>query len=142
MKFSQQFLKELREFSTKNNMKKFILKLFGLLSLIFAIIGIFLPILPTTPFLLLSSFLFLKSSKKLYNWLIEHKIFGQYIKDFQQEKAIPIKIKVLSVSMLWLSIISSVIFFTDKIWLKILLIAIAVGVTIHILNYKTKKKKQ
>lgn len=141
MKFSQLFLKELREFSTKNNMKKFILKLFGLLSLIFAIIGIFLPILPTTPFLLLSSFLFLKSSKKLHNWLIEHKIFGQYIKDFQQEKAIPIKIKFLSVSMLWLSIISSVIFFTDKIWLKILLITIAVGVTIHILNYKTKKKK-
>lgn len=141
MKFSQLFLKELREFSTKNNMKKFILKLFGLLSLIFAIIGIFLPILPTTPFLLLSSFLFLKSSKKLHNWLIEHKIFGQYIKDFQQEKAIPVKIKILSVSMLWLSIISSVIFFTDKIWLKILLITIAVGVTIHILNYKTKKKK-
>lgn len=120
-------------------MKNFFFKLFGVISLSFAILGIFLPILPTTPFLLLSSFLFMRSSPKLHKWLTEHKIFGQYIKDFQQQKAIPLKIKISSISFLWITILISAFFFVEKLWLKFLLIAIALGVTIHVLHYKTKR---
>jgi hypothetical protein len=120
-------------------MKNFLFKLFGIISLGLAILGIFLPILPTTPFLLLSSFLFMRSSDKLHKWLIEHKIFGQYIKDFQEEKAIPLKVKISSISFLWITILLSVFFFIEKLWVELLLISIAIGVTIHILQYKTKK---
>lgn len=123
-------------------MKKIIFRILGFSSLILGIIGIALPILPTTPFLLLSSFLFLKSSEKLYNWLLNNKILGQYIKDFQIEESIPLKVKISSISLLWITISTSAVFFIHILWLKLLLFAIAIGVTIHILHYKTKKKKK
>lgn len=121
-------------------MKKVLFKILGLISLGLGILGIFLPILPTTPFLLLSSYLFLKSSERLYCWLINHRIFGQYIKDFQIDKSIPIKVKISSISLLWITITISAVFFVPILWVKFLLFAIAIGVTIHILHYKTKKK--
>lgn len=120
-------------------MKKLLLKTLGIISLILAIIGIFLPILPTTPFLLLSSFLFVRSSDKLYNWLINHRVFGQYIKDYQLNKTIPLKVKISSLSLLWLTITISALCFVNIIWVKVLLFAVAIGVSIHILHYKTKK---
>lgn len=123
-------------------MKKIIFRTLGFTSLILGIIGIALPILPTTPFLLLSSYLFLKSSERLYNWLLKNKILGQYIKDFQIEKSIPLKVKISSISLLWITISTSAIFFIHIIWIKLLLFAIAIGVSIHILHYKTKKKKK
>ena len=123
-------------------MKKIIFRILGFTSLTLGIIGIALPILPTTPFLLLSSYLFLKSSERLYNWLLNNKILGQYIKDFQIEKSIPLKVKISSISLLWITISTSAIFFIHIIWLKLLLFAIAIGVSIHILHYKTKKKKK
>ncbi len=122
-------------------MKKIIFRILGFTSLTLGIIGIVVPILPTTPFLLLSSYLFLNSSEKLYNWLRNNKILGQYIKDFQDDKAIPLKVKISSISLLWITISISAIFFVHILWLKLLLFAIAIGVTIHILHYKTKKRK-
>ncbi|MDR2085436.1 MAG: YbaN family protein [Bacteroidales bacterium] len=118
---------------------KILFIIIGCISLVLGILGIFLPILPTTPFLLLSSFLFLKSSDRLYNWLINHKYLGKYIKDFQIHRAIPLKVKITSISLLWITISISAIFFVTAIWLKILLIGIAIGVTIHILSFKTRK---
>ncbi len=112
----------------------------GIISLGLGILGIFLPILPTTPFLLLSAALFARSSDKLYSWLLNHKILGEYIRSFREDKAIPMKIKIYSISMLW--IVMCITIFTavnDKLWLQLLLAAIAVGVTIHILSFKTKK---
>ncbi|MCK9163611.1 MAG: YbaN family protein [Bacteroidales bacterium] len=120
-------------------MKRILLKTLGIISLTLGIIGIALPILPTTPFLLLSSYLFLKSSDKLYCWLINHKILGPYIKSFQEDKSIPLKIKISSISLLWITITISALCFVPILWVKILLFAIAIGVTIHILHYKTRK---
>ena len=122
-------------------MKKIIFRILGFTSLTLGIIGIVVPILPTTPFLLLSSYLFLNSSEKLYNRLRNNKILGQYIKDFQDDKAIPLKVKISSISLLWITISISAIFFVHILWLKLLLFAIAIGVTIHILHYKTKKRE-
>jgi uncharacterized membrane protein YbaN (DUF454 family) len=118
---------------------KYLCLVFGIISLTLGIIGIFLPVLPTTPFLLLSAFLFARSSNKLYNWLLNHKVLGEYIRGFLQEKAIPLHIKIYSISVLWLTIICSILFTEKgKPYLQILLATIAVGITIHILSYKTK----
>jgi uncharacterized protein len=122
-------------------MKKIVFRILGFTSLTLGIIGIVVPVLPTTPFLLLSSSFFLKSSKKLYHWLLNNKILGQYIKDFQEEKSISLTVKISSISLLWITISISAIFFVHILWLKLLLFAISIGVTIHILHYKTKKNK-
>jgi uncharacterized membrane protein YbaN (DUF454 family) len=119
---------------------KYLLVFIGIVSLGLGILGIFLPLLPTTPFLLLSAALFTRSSERLYNWLLYHKILGEYIRGFIQEKAIPLRIKIFSVSVMW-TVMLCAIFITASgvFWLQILLFTIAVGVTIHILSYKTKK---
>lgn len=111
----------------------------GFISLALAIIGIFIPLLPTTPFLLLSAALFYRGSPKLYNWLTNHKIFGEYIRNFREHKAIPLSTKVFAVATLWVVILSSAFIVFNQWLLRGILIAIAVGVTIHILHYKTLK---
>ncbi len=119
-------------------MKKIVLQILGLISFGLAIIGVFLPLLPTTPFLLLSSYLFLKSSDRLYNWLINHPYFGKYILDFQENKSIPLRVKVSSIFLLWLTIGFSAVFVISLLWVRILLLVIAISVSVHILQYKTK----
>lgn len=121
-------------------MKK-ILALLGFISLTLGIIGAFLPLLPTTPFILLSAYLFAKSSDRMYNWLTNHKIFGKLIVDYQKYKTIPVHAKILAISMLSTSILISVFTIASgKLWLQILLICIAVGAIIHILSYKSKRE--
>ncbi|MDR1653314.1 MAG: YbaN family protein [Prevotellaceae bacterium] len=120
---------------------RYILVFFGAVSLGLGILGIFLPLLPTTPFLLLSAFLFARGSEKLYNWLLNHKILGKYINGFLHEKTIPLRIKIYSISMLWLTIICSIYFLSAQNHIyKFCLLLVAIGVTIHILSYKTKNK--
>ena len=84
---------------------KYLLAGLGLLSLSLGILGIFLPVLPTTPFLLLASVLFLKSSKSLYDWLMNHPKLGPYISNFLVHKAIPLRVKIVSVSMVWITLL-------------------------------------
>ncbi len=122
-------------------MKKTLLIISGYISFVLGIIGIFLPVIPTTPFLLLAAALFAKSSDKLYNWLINHKVFGEYIRNFREDKAIPLKGKIIAISTLWLFMLYSIFFIVNEKWyLQALLGSIALAVTIHILSYKTKKK--
>ncbi|MDR1331728.1 MAG: YbaN family protein [Tannerella sp.] len=119
---------------------KYLLIALGMISLGLGILGIFLPLLPTTPFLLLSAALFARSSERLYGWLLSHRLFGEYIRDFLQEKAIPLRIKILSISVMWAGMLCTALFAVPDVrWLQIVLLAIAVGVTVHILSYKTKK---
>jgi len=118
---------------------KILLATLGLISLALGILGIFLPLLPTMPFLLLSAALFAKSSKKLHHWLMNHRIFGKLIKSYSEDKSIPLRVKITTLLMLWLSILFSIFFILNEIWwLQLLLISIAIGVTIHILSLKTK----
>ncbi|MCK5075931.1 MAG: YbaN family protein, partial [Calditrichia bacterium] len=103
--------------------------------------GIFIPILPTTPFLLLASSCFIKSSPKFYNWLINNKQLGKYIKNYRENKGVPLKVKITSISFLWGTITYS-FFFITQIWtIRIILLLIAIGVTLHIFSIKTFKQK-
>lgn len=112
----------------------------GLLSLGLGIVGAWIPVLPTTPFLLLSAALFARSSQKLHRWLLTHPVFGEYIRGFIEDKSIPLKIKIISVSTLWTVMLLTIfVFANEKLWLQLLLFVIAVGVSIHILSYETRK---
>jgi uncharacterized membrane protein YbaN (DUF454 family) len=104
------------------------------------ILGIFFPLLPTTPFLLLAAACYFRSSEKFYNRLINNKWLGNYIKNYREKKIIPLKVKVLSLSFLWLTIGYSVFFIVNIFLLRVILILIAIGVTIHVLSIRTLKR--
>jgi len=103
-----------------------------------AVIGIFVPVLPTTPFLLISAALYARSSKKFYNWLTNNKIFGRYIKSYREGKGIPLKVKIIIITLLWITIGCSAIFAVDIIWVKLILVIVAIGVTTHIIRIRPK----
>jgi uncharacterized membrane protein YbaN (DUF454 family) len=116
--------------------KKYLLIFSGTVSLILGIVGVFLPVLPTTPFLLLASFCYLRSSDRMYNWLINHKIFGSYIYCYLEFKAVPLKTKVGAIIFLWLTLTISM-FIISSMFMSILLSIVGVAVTAHLLILKT-----
>lgn len=116
---------------------RYLLAGIGLISLALGIIGIFLPVLPTTPFLLLSAALFLRSSRSLYEWLMSYPKLGPYISNFMVHKSIPMKIKVLSVSMVWITLLYCAIAVAEHWTFRLFFVALAIGITVHILSYKT-----
>ena len=111
----------------------------GTVSLVLGIIGIFVPLLPTTPFLLLSAAAYFRGSERLYNWLIGHKYFGTYIRNYREHRAIPLRAKNISILLMWLTIGYCIIFLELPIWIRILLGCVSIGVTWHILSFKTLK---
>jgi len=109
----------------------------GTLSVLLGALGIFLPLLPTTPFLLLAAACFLRSSDRCYRWLIANRWFGRYIRDYREQRGVRRRVKIFSISLLWLAIGYSVLFVLSHPAPQILLIAIAACVTTHILSLKT-----
>ncbi|MDF2685305.1 MAG: hypothetical protein K0S55_486 [Clostridia bacterium] len=109
--------------------------------MVLGIIGITIPILPTAPFLLLSAACYIKSSDKLYNFLINNKFFGKYLRSYLNNDGISIKLKIITIILLWTSILFSIIFIISLFWIKIILFIIAISVTIHLYMLKTLKRK-
>lgn len=120
-------------------MLNIILTILGLLSLGLGILGAFLPVLPTTPLLLLSAALFLRGNRRLYDWLMNHPKLGPYITNFMKHKAIPLRIKVVAVTTLWLTLLYCAVFVADHWAFRAFFIVLATAITIHILSYKTLK---
>jgi uncharacterized membrane protein YbaN (DUF454 family) len=121
------------------NLKKSILIVCGTVSVGLGTIGIFIPLLPTTVFFLLAAYCYARSSQKFYNWLITNRWFGEYIRNYREGRGIPLKQKIFSISLLWLTIGYSVWFVVSLWWVRLILLAIAIGVTIHLMMLKTFK---
>ena len=123
---------------SKTHRMKILLITLGSLSLVLGVIGIFIPLLPTTPLLLLSAWCYFRSSEKLYLKLINSKHLGAYIRNFRENKVIPLKTKIYIISLLWISLIYCIFFVAaGMLWLQIILAIILIGVTIHICSYKS-----
>ena len=122
---------------TNNQLKKITYVILGSLFMALAFLGLILPLLPTTPFLLLASYFYLRSSKKLHRWLLDNKIFGKYLSDYQKSRSIPNKIKIIVLVILWITILSTILFFLDNFIIRVLLVLIAILVSIHILRLKS-----
>ena len=115
----------------------------GCVSLVLGILGMFLPLLPTTPFLLLSAAAWVKASPALYQWLLNHKVFGEYIRNFREHRAIPLRAKIVSVSLVWLTIGYCIFAVVDEWWwAQVLMTLLAIGISWHILSFKTLKKAE
>ncbi|MBT2661333.1 YbaN family protein [Bacillus sp. ISL-45] len=122
---------------TVNIAVKAIFIIIGTLSIIAGVIGIVVPLLPTTPLILLGAACYVKASDELYQKLIRNKWLGGYIKDFREKNGITLKNKVLSLSLMWISILGTILFFEVNFWLAAVLIVIAVTVSAYILSFDT-----
>lgn len=112
----------------------------GSISVALGVIGAFVPILPTTPFLLLAAACYARSSERLHRWLFTNRLFGRYLRDYTEGKGLPLLHKTFTLLLLWLAIGWSVFHvLPDHLgWVKCLLWAIAVAVTIHVLRIRTR----
>lgn len=124
---------------SSSRLKRLILYIIGYSSLTLGIIGLIFPILPTTPFLLLAAACFARNSEKAYNWLINNRVFGKFIRDYRAGRGLPIKVKLYTLLFLWMTIIISILF-VSIFWVQILLLVIASLVSIHILLIRPKRR--
>jgi uncharacterized protein len=115
----------------------FLLIIVGTISLILGILGVFIPLFPTMPFLLLTSACYLKSSNKLYMMLIGNKYLGKHLVDYEKNRSISKRVKYITIIPLWISIGLSVLFVVSNFYIRILLVFIALAVSFHILSLKS-----
>jgi len=118
-------------------LKRKLLIVAGTISTAVGIVGIFVPILPTTPFLLLAAACYLRSSRKFYHWLLNNRFFGAYVRNYLQGRGMPLKLKILTILLLWVTIACSAIFAVQALIIRVILALIATGVTAHIILIKT-----
>jgi uncharacterized membrane protein YbaN (DUF454 family) len=104
------------------------------------IVGAFVPVLPTTPFLLLAAACYARSSQRFYRWLLDNKWFGNYIRSYLERKGVPLKVKVLTIALLWITIGASVAFAVQSFAVRLILVLIAIGISIHILYIRTSEQ--
>lgn len=109
----------------------------GCLSVALAVLGIFLPVLPTVPFLLLALACFTRSSDRFYSWLVQHEQLGPLVRPYLNGAGLPIKAKVKAITLVWSSILISAIFLVNLLWVRIALPIIAIGVTLYLLRLPT-----
>lgn len=120
----------------RNPVVRYALLVVGWLSVALGVIGIFLPILPTTPFLLLAAACFVRSSQRFYDWLVTHPRLGPWFRDYLEGNGVPLKGKVYAITTMWLSISLSC-WLVPLFWARIAMLFTATLVTLYILRLKT-----
>lgn len=118
----------------RSDILRWILICCGWLFILTGVIGLFLPILPTVPFLLLAAACFARSSDRFHSWLIQHNQLGPMIRDYLSGGGIPVKARNTAIIMVWISLSVSAFLFVEGVWIKIALLAIAVGITTYLLK--------
>jgi uncharacterized membrane protein YbaN (DUF454 family) len=108
----------------------------GLVAVGLATAGVFLPVLPTTPFLLLAAACFARSSDRFHRWLLTHKLFGRHIRLYQRHRAITKSSRISTLVVLWLGISASGLL-VDSLAIRLLLLLVALSVTAHLLTLRS-----
>ena len=118
--------------------KNLILITLGFICIGLGAVGVALPVMPTTPFVLLAAFCFSASSEKFYNWLQQNRVFGPYIENYRTKQGISFLHKIASILFVWTGIAISILM-VREVWVCIVLMIVALGITIHLLMIKTKR---
>ena len=121
----------------RNRILRYLLFSCGCISVVLGVIGIFLPVLPTTPFLLLAAACFARSSKRFYLWLVMHPKLGPWVRDYLEGQGLPLKGKVWALGLMWTSISVSM-WIVPLFWVRIFMLISAISVSIYILKQKTR----
>jgi uncharacterized membrane protein YbaN (DUF454 family) len=128
---------ELNKNHVKSAFLRWVLIVCGWVFTIGGVAGIFLPLVPTVPFLLLAVACFARSSVRFHTWLVEHNHLGPLLRDYLKGAGIPLRAKRAAICMVWVSFPASTLLFAQALWLKLLLIATAVAITLYLLSLPT-----
>ena len=139
-KFNIQTIMNKNTVTTTDKRVRILLTVLGTLFVGIGILGIFVPILPTTPFLLLAAVCYARSSRRFYGRLLNNRWFGNYIRNYRERKGLPLKQKVVIIILLWVAIGLSATLAVQVLWGRIVMILVAIGVSIHILSLRTLKQ--
>ncbi len=110
----------------------------GTLSLAIGAVGIILPVLPTTPFVLIAAACYLRGSKRMYDRLVKNRYFGGYLRDYVEGRGVSKRATVVSIAFLWSLILLSVVFATNDQIIRAVLVVVAIAVTVHLLRLRTR----
>jgi len=122
--------------------KRIIFIVFGTLFLIIGAIGVLVPVLPTTPFLLLAAACYLRGSDRLHRWMINNSLFGEFIRNYMEGRGIRPGQKISTLIFLWLMIILSIFYVIDSFLLRTLVFLIAMAVSVHIILLPTRLRNE
>ena len=125
---------------TPDKLKRRLFVIAGTIALGIGVVGIIIPILPTTPFLLLAAICYMRGSQRLYNALLCNRFIGSYVRNYLEGKGMSLKMKIWTLSLLWIAIVCTAALSADSLVIRIILAVVLIGVTIHILTVKTAKK--
>ncbi|MGI6375239.1 MAG: YbaN family protein [Anaerolineae bacterium] len=109
----------------------------GVLATALGVVGLFVPILPTTPFLLLAAAAFARSSERLHRWLLGHRLFGAYLRAYREHRAMTSRARAITLALLWAGLTYAACAHAPSWWLRGVLAAIGLGVTLHLLTLRT-----
>ena len=116
---------------------KLVLNIVGVLAVLLGVIGIVVPLLPTTPFLLLAAACFARGSQRMHGWLLNNRLFGKFISDYEQGKGIPARAKAIALLMMWSSLLLSMWRY-ESLTVRLVLLAVGAGVSIYLLRLPTR----
>lgn len=119
-------------------LRRLVLVSCGTLALGLGVLGMFLPLLPTTVFLLVAAYCYARSSPRLHRWLLTNRYLGGYLRSYREGRGMPLKHKIMTLLLLWGAIAFSVAV-TRSLWLRLLLLAVAVGVTAYLVRIKSDR---
>ncbi|MFN7571273.1 MAG: YbaN family protein [Betaproteobacteria bacterium] len=112
----------------------------GSLCVALGVLGIFLPLLPTTPFMLLGAACFARSSRRFYDWLLANRTFGPLIHEWRKHRSVPYRTKLTAIALMALTMGSSIVFVVEALWLKLLIAAIGVAVSVWLYRLPSRDK--
>jgi hypothetical protein len=109
----------------------------GTIALVIGAIGLFLPVVPTTPLVLLAAACYYRGSDRLHNWILSSRWFGETIKNYQEGRGLTRDTKVRAISMMWVMILISAWSFVDSLFVRVAIICVAIGVTVYLVRLPT-----
>ena len=117
--------------------KRAIYLIIGTAALVLGAIGVFLPVLPTTPFVILAAACYLRSSKRMHAWILQSELFGETIENYQAGRGLKRDTKIRALVLMWATISISAFLFVDQLIFRGTMFLVATGVTIYILRLPT-----
>jgi len=114
----------------------------GSVFVVLGVVGTFLPLLPTTPFLLLAAACYVRSSDRLYDWLLENRVLGKYLRSYRAREGIPLTAKIATLALLWVTLGASALYALPPRlwWIDLVLLAVGLGVTFHLVRLPTRPR--